>query len=636
MTNALSDSSSVWIARYSILMWIGIVLNLLIVIPLFFFTQQTLAFFGIPYLAETIWPRMAAMLLVIISAFYVPVTINFARFRPYAWLAVFPSRTFGATFFAVAVFLFNQPPGLLVMTLIDGFVGLTTLICLIKIGQREREETQAGKPAVTTTLAPRLLAWGFALLLVFALGGWFVFLRPVAQPWTNDPARIFNYGSIGNEETQGLPYWIWRVLPQMFAKYLPGRQAGYASLGLYWEPGEELPIGFAKKTIGIIPRVSPTCAFCHQGSYRLHADEPSRLVVGGPGNRVDPQDFIRFLMQAGADPDFTPDKIMQQITAIYDMPGWERLLYRFVLIPATRQALTQQAARYAWMKSRPDWGPGRIDPFNPVKFYNLRLADDGTIGNSDIVPLWDLAALTPESHYGLHWDGLSTSLEEIALAGAIGDGLTANAYVGAKDGLAQVVQFARLNQPPRSPFSSDVPQGPEFAVKPDQLARGKAIYMQSCAECHEKTGARYRQVIPAVDVGTDRHRIDMWTQEAVQRYLNYAPDYNWGFKAFQKIDGYLATELTGLWLKAPYLHNGSVPTLRDLLNGPAERPAVFYRGYDLIDAENGGFISKGPEAERVGWRYDTDVPGNGNAGHLYGVDLKPNEKDDLLAYLKTL
>ena len=106
------------------------------------------------------------------------------------------------------------------------------------------------------------------------------------------------------------------------------------------------------------------------------------------------------------------------------------------------------------MKSRPDWGPGRIDPFNPVKFYNLETADDGTIGNSDIMPLWDLAALTPQTRYALHWDGLSTSLEETALAGAIGDGLTSNAYADVKNDLAQVIEFARLNQPPPSPFKT--------------------------------------------------------------------------------------------------------------------------------------------------------------------------------------
>jgi hypothetical protein len=143
MKAALEESSSLWIARYAILIWIGIVLNILMIVPLFFFPEQTLAFFGIPYFPETIWPRMAAMLLTIISVFYIPTTIDFARYRLYAWLAVFPSRTFGATFFATAVFLFHQPPGFLIMTLIDGFVGLTTVICLIKIASRERREARA-------------------------------------------------------------------------------------------------------------------------------------------------------------------------------------------------------------------------------------------------------------------------------------------------------------------------------------------------------------------------------------------------------------------------------------------------------------------------------------------------------------
>ena len=145
MKSALHDSSTVWIARHSILIWIGIALNLLLIVPLFFFPERLLAFFNLPPLAQPIWARACGMLLAIISVFYVPVTIDFARYRPYAWLAVFPSRTFGATFFAVAVFLLNQPPGFLVVTLIDGFVGLATLICLIKIQQCERLEASGGE-----------------------------------------------------------------------------------------------------------------------------------------------------------------------------------------------------------------------------------------------------------------------------------------------------------------------------------------------------------------------------------------------------------------------------------------------------------------------------------------------------------
>src|SRR5262249_26472105 len=137
--------------------------------------------------------------------------------------------------------------------------------------------------------------------------------------------------------------------------------------------------------------------------------------------------------------------------------------------------------------------------------------------------------------------------------------------------------------------------------------------------------------------GTDRNRIDMWTEAAKDRYTNYREGgHNWGFRAFHKTNGYLANELTGLWLRGPYLHNGSVPTLHDLLAPPAARLEKLYRGYDLIDPVNGGFVSQGKEAERFGPLYDTSSPGNGNSGHLYGTDLSDRDKDLLLAFLKTL
>ena len=61
----------------------------------------------------------------------------------------------------------------------------------------------------------------------------------------------------------------------------------------------------------------------------------------------------------------------------------------------------------------------------------------------------------------------------------------------------------------------------------------------------------------------------------------------WRFTHFRKTNGYANMPLDGLWLRAPYLHNGSVPTLRALLF-PDERPAVFYRGYDVYDWTNVG------------------------------------------------
>ena len=104
----------------------------------------------------------------------------------------------------------------------------------------------------------------------------------------------------------------------------------------------------------------------------------------------------------------------------------------------------------------------------------------------------------------------------------------------------------------------------------------------------------------------------------------------------EDLTGYIAVHLDGIWLRAPYLHNGSVPTLRDLLNPVDQRPAVFFRGYDLYDQANVGFITKGAKAERIGMKHDTSLKANSNMGHTYGVTLEDNDKNALIEYMKTL
>lgn len=480
---------------------------------------------------------------------------------------------------------------------------------------------------------------GFITLLGLLLGAWLVLLREVPQPKSNDPAWVFNHGSVGNETAQGLPYWIWRVLPNIFADLLPADQRGLSSIGVAWRAGDPLPIGFSQKTLGVIPRVAPNCAFCHQGTYRLNPQDPETIVSAGAGTRVDVQGFLRFLVAAGQDKRFNAATIMPAIKARYDMPLWERALYRFLLIPATRSALKKQATAFAWTGSRPDWGPGRIDPFNPVKFSILELPDDGTIGNSDTMPLWNMqaAAATPHRRYAVHWDGLLTDVHETVISGAIGDGMTHKSLPGAAANLAVIEDFINKAMPPASPFSSALDQSNAFYVDASEVTKGAKIYQRDCAECHDTNGARYRLPIPIVELGTDRHRMDMWTVEAMNRYSNYQDGYDWGLEHFQKSNGYLAVDMIGLWLRAPYLHNGSIPNLAALLMPPANRPTKFWRGSDLVDPENGGFVStETGDPYRVVVPYDTTVPGNSNSGHTWGTDLGQADKSALLAYLKTL
>jgi hypothetical protein len=96
---------------------------------------------------------------------------------------------------------------------------------------------------------------------------------------------------------------------------------------------------------------------------------------------------------------------------------------------------------------------------------------------------------------------------------------------------------------------------------------------------------------------------------------------------------YKARPLNGIWATAPYLHNGSVPTLYDLLNPASERPSVFYVGSRELDSKKVGLVtSPVPGA----FRFDTSPQGNWRNGHEFGTTLSRKDKDALLEFLKTL
>jgi cytochrome c peroxidase len=161
------------------------------------------------------------------------------------------------------------------------------------------------------------------------------------------------------------------------------------------------------------------------------------------------------------------------------------------------------------------------------------------------------------------------------------------------------------------------------------------VYERACATCHAPNGAQIGQVTELTEIATDAERLHSFTPELAKRMNTIGRDKPWAFRRFRKTNGYANMPLDGVWLRAPYLHNGSVPTLRALLF-PEERPQVFYRAYDVYDWKNLGFVSAGAEAEAEGVRFDTTVKGNSNAGHLYGANLTAGERESLLEYLKTL
>lgn len=96
---------------------------------------------------------------------------------------------------------------------------------------------------------------------------------------------------------------------------------------------------------------------------------------------------------------------------------------------------------------------------------------------------------------------------------------------------------------------------------------------------------------------------------------------------------YKARPLNGIWASAPYLHNGSVPNLWELLQKPEKRVSAFNVGSWELDPVNVGFSTA---AEPATSKFDTTLPGNSNKGHEYGTELSDKEKWELIDYLKTL
>jgi mono/diheme cytochrome c family protein len=103
---------------------------------------------------------------------------------------------------------------------------------------------------------------------------------------------------------------------------------------------------------------------------------------------------------------------------------------------------------------------------------------------------------------------------------------------------------------------------------------------------------------------------------------------------FRGIRAYRARPLNGTWATAPYLHNGSVPSLYDLLLPPTQRPKIFYVGSWEFDPVHVGVETGSPFAGA--FTFDTRLPGNANGGHEYGTSLSEPERMALIEFLKTL
>lgn len=464
------------------------------------------------------------------------------------------------------------------------------------------------------------------VIVLFAGGivGWYKVFREVPQHF-DSAEEAWKYGSLGAESDRGIPYWIWIVMPRIFGDKLPGA-GGWKSFGLAWEEGRELPIGFSLKTVGF-PRVTNNCALCHTGSYRLKKDESPRYVSAGASQTANIQGMLRFMTDCAKDPRFNADTILAEIALVHDLDLVDRALFRFAVIPMMRDALLEQGKKFEWMNApgHPDWGPGRDDPMNLTKYFMTSLPVDESVGQTDFPTIWSLKGRRGRP---LNLGGETPVLRSVVIDSALGLGAGGSGFLRRAD---EITDFLENAPAPRWPYAD----GPH-AIKQDVAAAGKTIYAAHCADCHEPGAAKTGLPSDMAELGTDRERIDSWSQAGADQANAAVKKLGIDRPGINKTAAYVPMTLEGVWLRAPYLHNGSVPSLRELLMPPAKRTKVFHRGCDIYDPVNVGFLTSGPIAEEEGFKLDTSLKGNGNGGHVYGTELPEQEKAALIEYLKSL
>ena len=246
---------------------------------------------------------------------------------------------------------------------------------------------------------------------------------------------------------------------------------------------------------------------------------------------------------------------------------------------------------------------------------------------SDVPPLWNVRKKNALYYTAVGRGDFTKLLFQASFLGIPDSSVARRSQQNFKDVLAWIYEL----KPPKYPKE----------IKAALAESGREIFNKNCSNCHGRYGKEDyypNRVVALSEIQTD----PLYAQYALK-----APIVDWYNKSwfatsppYSRLEpeaGYVAPPLDGIWATAPYLHNGSVPTLEDLLNSK-QRPVFWKRSGDSRDYD---FVKIGWQYERLEqargkWTFDTTLPGYNNQGHYFGDQLSQTDRQAVIEYLKTL
>ncbi len=488
-------------------------------------------------------------------------------------------------------------------------------------------------------------------------------LRMYSTPWKLTAAALVR----ARHEAQGdaLDEGTLRRAMQEYGFLTPRRIANWRGP----EPRLERPLGIVS---GSARRGFPAveieianfgCATCHAGPlYGADGLPTGEAWLGLPSTSLDLSAFEDDVVVALGRALEEPETLLATVRAVYPETSERELVtLRKHVIPSAREHLAWRRERLGGILPFENGGPGLLNGIGSLRFIVGVLAHDarptelawtsppemsGTslrrsllIDGAYAPPGVDrFGALSRAEVTPAHLDALA-GVASLFVSGT--QGVQPESARRQVPAVRDVMEFVHELEPPPFPGPVD-----------DRLAeKGRDVYRTACADCHgtyEGPLARQRLAVhPNRVVAQDRMLTDTvrWgTVDAESLRIMGEIGYERLIEA-ASTGGYVAPDLSGVWATAPYLHNGSVPTLWHLLNAE-QRPARFWVGGHKLDYERMGIAGvldedgtyRYPDDYEPWSRpmlYDTREPGRSNAGHEVRT-LSDFEKRALLEYLKRL
>lgn len=508
------------------------------------------------------------------------------------------------------------------------------------------------------------------------------------QGWsreTQDQAWFISFGS------RLLPYAWFLNLEQADSEDLFRDDAYLTGFGfLAQQPtsnnADGLPVGFSRDhDDGAQAWLGLTCAACHTGQVHYRG---AKIRIDGGQSLLDFDRFEAAVVDALSATLANPDKLERFARRVLHDNADDPVVHgdlRDALVERTQEL----AARRRMNATDIAYGYGRLDAFGQI--FNAAAAEfihePGNRRAPDAPVSYPVLWSAPHLDV-VQWNGSAPNAGPGPLVQNVTTALAVYGQIDVRPGdhgYASSVNFANLERIQNWIYALKAPRWPEQVLgqlSDERVARGQLLYAASCQGCHQisnRDDAKRKlkaTLVPVADIGTDARAaanfvnaqsasgplrgekvavlagdrmaaetatINLVVHAATGALLKHpvaatraaVKDYHSVHKANINThpDYYKARPLDGIWSSAPYLHNGSVPTLYDLLLPPDDRPEQFFVGSRELDVVRVGLESSPGEGRTV---FDTRLTGNGNGGHTYGTTLSEAERMDLIEFMKTL